>query len=68
MLAVPFAGFLDEVVKISEGKLTQTAGFDRINIVNDDLGADGIAVTVALRQDITDLFQRTLSLLISPAS
>lgn len=48
MLAVPFAGLLDEVVKISEGKLTQTAGLDRINIVNDDLSADGFAVAVAL--------------------
>ena len=48
MLAVPFAGLLDEVVKISKGKLTQTAGLDRINIVNDDLSADGFAVAVAL--------------------
>ena len=54
-LTVPFAGFFQKVEIVAQRQFAQTAVAHGVRIVDDDLGADVIAVPIAVSEDGANL-------------
>ena len=54
-LTVPDAGFLNQVQIVAQRQFTQAAVAHGVRVVDDDFGADSIAVPVAVRENCANL-------------